>query len=194
MDKNLLRKKLINKRKLLQNDIKLFNHNTLQLQENIINSSLFQTANILCNYAATTTEIPTQHISEQAFILNKTILFPRCDKQQKGIMDFFVCKNFQDLENGSYGILEPKISCQYYDTEKLNNVKTLILVPALAFTNKGYRIGYGQGFYDRYLAKIPQAISIGITLIALLDDEIPLEPWDLPVHYLATEQGIINLR
>lgn len=194
MDKKILRKKLIDKRKLLQNNIKEFTYNTLKLQENIINSSIFQNANILCNYAATETEIPTKNISEQAFILNKTILFPRCDKQQKGIMDFFVCKNFQDLESGSYGILEPKLYCQHYEAEQLNNTNTLILVPALAFTNKGYRIGYGQGFYDRYLAKIPQAISMGITLTALLDDEIPLEAWDLPVHYLATEKEIIKLR
>ncbi len=194
MDKKIVRKNLMEKRKILQKDTHNYINNTLKLQENIINSPLFNSAKIICNYASTETEIPTTRISEQAFTQKKILLFPRCDKTQKGIMEFFACQSFQDLESGYYGILEPKNSCPQYKTEELNNADTLIFVPALAFTHKGYRIGYGQGFYDRYLAKIPQAISIGITLSALLDDTIPLESWDMPVHYLATEKEIIKLR
>ena len=193
MDKKILRQKLIEKRKILQSDTNNFTNNTLKLQDNIINSSLFNSAKIICSYASTNTEIPTTIINEQAFSLKKIILFPRCDKKQKGIMNFFACNSFQDLESGYYGILEPKISCPLYQTTILNNSETIILVPALAFTSKGYRIGYGQGFYDRYLAKIPQAIRIGLTLSSLLDDTIPLESWDLPVHYLATEKEIIKI-
>ena len=74
--------------------------------------------------------------------------------------------------------------------EMLNSPKTLVLVPALSFSPEGYRLGYGQGFYDRFLAKIPQAATVGIALSALISKEIPTEPWDLPVKYLATENGV----
>lgn len=189
MDKKILRKLLTEKRNALHAD-KSFSTLCFNLQNNIINHTLFQSAKIICTYAPTKSEIDVNLIAKTAWEQGKTVLYPRCSKTEKGRMNFYTCENFSDLEEGAYKILEPKSSCLLFDENLLNSPDTLILVPALAYSDTGYRLGYGQGFYDRFLAKIPLAASMGITLSALISQDISIEPWDKAVRYLATEKGI----
>ena len=67
-----------------------------------------------------------------------------------------------------------------------------MIVPALAFSEKGFRLGYGKGFYDRILQKF-KGTSIGVTFDALVLPEIPHEDHDCPVHCVITEKRVINL-
>lgn len=189
MDKKTLRKLLTEKRNMLYTSDN-FSTYCFHLQNNIINHELFQTANSICTYAPTKTEIDVNTISKTAWEQRKTVLYPRCSKTEKGIMNFYVCNSFSDLERGAYGILEPKNSCPCWDEFRLNSPNTLVLVPALAYSADGYRLGYGQGFYDRFLAKIPLAASMGIAFSPLISQDIIVEPWDKAVQYLATEEGV----
>ncbi len=189
MDKKILRKRLTEKRNALHAD-KNFITLCFNLQNNIINQELFKSAHTICTYAPTKSEIDVNLIAQTAWEQGKTVLYPRCSKTEKGLMNFYACESFSDLEEGAYAILEPKSSCLLFDENMLNFPDTLILVPALAYSDTGYRIGYGQGFYDRFLAKIPLAASMGITLSALISQEIIIDPWDKAVRYLATEKGI----
>lgn len=189
MDKKILRKILTEKRNAVY-AANNFNEFCFNLQNHIVIHTLFQNAKIICTYAPTKSEIEVNLIAQKAWQLQKTVLFPRCSKTEKGRMHFYECKDFSDLEQGAFGILEPKETCSLYEETILNSPKTLVLVPALAFSPQGCRLGYGQGFYDRFLAKIPHAVSLGITLTPLLSNDIPIEPWDKAVRYLATEKGI----
>ncbi|AEB11498.1 5-formyltetrahydrofolate cyclo-ligase [Marinithermus hydrothermalis] len=66
-----------------------------------------------------------------------------------------------------------------------------VLVPGLAFDREGYRLGYGKGYYDRFLATLPpHTLTIGLTAEALVVDRLPRDPWDQPVAFLATETGV----
>ena len=56
------------------------------------------------------------------------------------------------------------------------------MVPALCFDKKGYRLGRGKGYYDRFLALCPQAYKIGVTIGMMSVEELPGDPWDLPMH------------
>lgn len=195
MDKKTLRKMLTEKRNALQADSD-FETYCFHLQNHIINHELFKSSKTICTYAPTKSEINVNDIARTAWEWKKQrkiVLFPRCSKTEKGIMQFYQCDNFSDLEQGAYDISEPKASCPLIDENMLNSPDTLILVPALAYSPEGYRIGYGQGFYDRFLAKIPLAASIGITLSPLISEDIIIEPWDKAVGYLATEKGLQKL-
>lgn len=192
MDKQELRKNLHGLRNALYKNTNEFNALSDAMQNIVINSELFRTAKNICTYAPTKSEADTNKISLQAWKRNKNVFYPLCSKTEKGIMRFYSCKDFSDLETGAYGILEPKQSCTEVSEDFLNSPQTLILVPALSFSRNGYRLGYGQGFYDRFLAKVPLALTMGITFAALLSDAVPVEPWDLAVRYLATEKEILT--
>lgn len=192
MDKKILRKIFTEKRNTLF-EADEFKIHCFNLLNHIVTHSLFQSAKTICTYAPTRSEIDVNSISQKAWEQQKTVLYPRCSKHEKGHMDFYQCRDFSDLEQGAYGILEPKHTCTLYPENILNSADTLILVPALAYSPQGFRLGYGQGFYDRFLAKIPLAISIGITFSALISQDICIEAWDRAVQYLATENGVQKL-
>lgn len=86
-----------------------------------------------------------------------------------------------------YGMLEPDPSSPTVNPERLEAV----LVPGLAFDRQGYRLGYGKGFYDRFLANLtPNVLTIGIVPEALKLENLPIDTWDMPVQYLASELGV----
>ncbi len=91
------------------------------------------------------------------------------------------------LVKHKYGFWEPAPETPKVALEVLDAV----LVPGLAFDPWGHRLGYGQGFYDRFLAQLrPQTLTLGLVPEALVLPELPHDPWDVPVQFLATEQGV----
>ncbi len=91
------------------------------------------------------------------------------------------------LAPGPFGLLEPT-------TPAVDpGVLDLVLVPGLAFDREGYRLGHGKGFYDRFLASVGTE-RVGVVPEALLLPHLPRDPWDVPVNYLATEQGVRRVR
>ncbi|MGM0414990.1 MAG: 5-formyltetrahydrofolate cyclo-ligase, partial [Bacillota bacterium] len=101
---------------------------------------------------------------------------------------------FDDLTEGNYGILEPINSNFKLEPYFLD----LIIVPGLVFSHKGFRIGYGGGFYDRFLAraktKNSDPLKISFVYKEFIIDKIPTNQYDLPVDYIITEEKIINCK
>ena len=71
-------------------------------------------------------------------------------------------------------------------------VPDFLLVPLLTFDRRGHRLGYGGGYYDRTLAGLPRATAIGCAFAAQEVDEVPAGPYDVPLHAIATELGVIR--
>jgi len=69
----------------------------------------------------------------------------------------------------------------------------MILVPGVAFDRRGYRLGFGGGFYDRFLTKVTVA-KVGIAYTALIMKQVPREPFDQPVDFLVSETGLVETR
>lgn len=88
-----------------------------------------------------------------------------------------------------YGMLEPNEACPLFPIEHLQ----LIVVPGIAFDRCGHRLGYGKGFYDRFLARCPHAVAIGLAYrVQLVEDTFP-QTWDVPVQHIFTETGRIGI-
>ncbi|MGF1478418.1 MAG: 5-formyltetrahydrofolate cyclo-ligase [Cyanophyceae cyanobacterium] len=91
------------------------------------------------------------------------------------------------LQIGEYGIQEPHPKLPSLNLTKVD----LILVPAVACDYRGYRLGYGGGFYDRLLSSSKlRAATIGITFDFAYLPQLPTEPWDQKLHQVCTENGI----
>ena len=119
-----------------------------RIAERVTSLYQYKNAKTVMIYASTAIEVDTFEIIERALVDGKRIALPRCIKGTRS-MEFHYISGLDDLERGSFNVLEPKetleIVTDYSDT--------LMIVPALSLDSFGYRLGYGGGYYDRYLAR-----------------------------------------
>ena len=101
-------------------------------------------------------------------------------------LDFHVVADVNDMEVGTYGIREPD---KYAPMPKISS-RSVCVVPALAYDRYGFRLGYGKGFYDRFLADF-DGVSVGITYDGFIADKLPRDRYDLCVDTIITERGVI---
>ena len=101
-------------------------------------------------------------------------------------LDFRLVTDVDDMESGTYGIREPS---RCASVPKISS-STVCVVPALAFDRHGFRLGYGKGFYDRFLADF-DGVSVGVTYDGFIADELPCDGYDLCVDMIITEGGVI---
>ena len=116
----------------------------LALTERLLQHPFYQEAKVIATYLSFPHEFQTQELIEQALKDGKKVLIPKT--YPKGRMEFVVY-NPQQLAKTSFGLLEPQGDLEVVEPSQID----LIHVPGLAFTTEGYRIGYGGGYYDRYL-------------------------------------------
>ncbi len=132
------------------------------------------------------TEIDTLPLAKSALSAGKKVAFPVT--QENGRMEFRLVENLDsDLIDGRFGIPEPAPTCPLFD--KRGRSSALILVPALAFDREGYRLGYGKGYYDRYLEDFI-VTSVGLVYHDFIADRLPRGRFDQAVDLLVTEKGV----
>ncbi len=132
-------------------------------------------------------EIETRSIIERAWQEGKEVSVPKCYPDQKKMI-FYVISSFKQLEKVYFGLLEPITS----ETKPIESDHIdLMIVPGVCFTETGFRIGYGGGYFDRYLAEYQQQ-TISLLYECQLLTELPLESFDVPVQKLITENRIIE--
>ena len=140
-----LRKQVLQEMKAISQEQKQFIDQTLT--ERLLHHPFYQEAKVIASYLSFPHEFQTQELIEQALKDGKKVLIPKT--YPKGRMDFVVYDP-QQLVKTSFGLLEPQGDLEVVDASQID----LIHVPGLAFTTEGYRIGYGGGYYDRYLKHI----------------------------------------
>jgi len=117
----------------------------------------------------------------------KRIVVPFCHPESR-VLTPCLLGGFAELETGHYGIREPK-------AERLRPVPLeeidAVLIPAVAFDRQGRRVGYGGGYYDRFLPEIPRAARIGAAFACQIVTEIPPDPHDVPADRIVTEDELI---
>lgn len=132
-------------------------------------------------------EVETTGLLEGLLNSGKQVCAPVVDTEPLGLTPRRIQSPRTELVRHPYGMLEPNATCPIFPTEHLQ----LIVVPGIAFDRKGYRLGYGKGFYDRFLVKCPQAVTIGLAYqVQLVEDTFP-QAWDVPIQHIFTETGVI---
>ena len=144
---------------------------------------------MLLGYAALPEEIQTDGVLRLALAEGKALYLPRC-LNDAGQMAFYRVQALEDLESGSFGVREPSLAALQYNMDL--DGQALCLVPGLCFDNKGYRLGYGKGYYDRFLAKFRGA-TLGLCYNDFLPDCLPVGDYDKPaIRDKAREAGLDN--
>ena len=150
------------------------------LTERILQHPFYQEAKVIASYLSFSHEFQTQELIEQALKNGKKVLIPKT--YPKGRMDFVVY-NPQQLVKTSFGLLEPQGNLEVVDASQID----LIHVPGLAFTTEGYRIGYGGGYYDRYLEHF-SGHTLSTVYPCQIQDFIS-ENHDIPVEEVLIDEG-----
>ena len=157
--KKKLRQKALSQRKLLPIGIK--REKSKKIVDSIINSDEYKTNNVFFAYAALEDEVNIDEFIIQALADNKKVFLPRVKKDS---MNFYQIESLSDLENGNFNVREPKTYCNESEKDsEINKTEQIVVyTPGVAFTFKGERMGYGKGYYDRFFAKYPKLLKIGV--------------------------------
>ena len=176
--KSKLRKQVLHEMKAVPQKQKIAMDQALT--ERFLNHPVYREAKVVATYLSFPHEFQTQGLIEQALKDDKKVLIPKT--YPKGRMEFVVYDP-QQLKKTSFGLLEPQGDLKVVDASQID----LIHVPGLAFTTEGYRIGYGGGYYDRYLEHFT-----GHTLSTVYPcqiQEFNLEDHDIPVQEVLIYEG-----
>ncbi len=154
-------------------------------------ASINDCENILCYYPSDN-EVNLVPMYERLFLNARKLYFPKSAKD--GVMDFYRVGSLFGFTEGLFGIKEPKLCTEkmLFDISAVNG-KTVALVPGVLFDKSGNRIGHGMGYYDRYLSCNADIIKIGVTYDEFVLDKIEAKEHDVPMDYIVTENGIIDL-
>lgn len=160
-----------------------------KLQDSFINFDYFKTANTIFAFVSKDIEIDTSKIINIALKENKKIAVPKC-RTEETQMDFYYINSVSDLEKGFYGLLEPNTT----NCEKVCDYSNgVCLVPGLCFDKYGYRLGFGKGYYDRFLLDF-FGLTISLCYSKCVESEVPRGYYDRPVDILITEKYTIDTR
>lgn len=141
-----------------------------------------QEADVILAYCSCGAEPDTRALLQWLLETGRQTALPVCES--KGMMQFYLLQDLADLQTGAYGIPEPTGRVCPVLTDK-----TLCIVPGLAFTADGKRLGQGGGYYDRFLAAHPGLRTMGITYWCRLRETVPCEVHDSKVDVVVTEEG-----
>lgn len=143
-------------------------------------------ADTIFTYVSKAGEVDTLSVITAALANRKRVAAPRCVPDTFD-MEFYYITSLSDLEKGAFGVLEPIV-------EKCARVGdsygcALCIVPGLSFDAQGYRLGYGKGYYDRYLAQF-RGVTVGVSYLGCIQWNLPHGYYDRPVDILITEKYV----
>lgn len=180
-DKKRLRTKILDRRRAIPEEEKR------QLDEALCEALLrlpeFETCRLLLCYYPVRGEIDLLPLARHAWALGKQVAFP-VSHTEDCTLTFHKVGSLDELVAGAYGIPEPRESVPH----ATDFTDALCLVPALSFDRDGYRLGYGKGYYDRFLSEF-HGRSVGLVYSRFLRDRLPRNETDHAVDRILTEKG-----
>lgn len=185
--KNAIRKQVLEVRsKLSDNEVYRLSENIfLNLREN----SFFNNSAYVMIYLDFKQEVKTDFIINYCLEHGKKVYIPICIPETHEICISRIT-NLKELQSGHYGIREPK---EEYIRLSDSNLIDLVLIPGVAFDSVGNRIGFGAGYYDRFMKRLqPKAVKAALAYSFQIVDIVPSNDYDIPADYIVTEKGTIN--
>ncbi|MCM1133651.1 MAG: 5-formyltetrahydrofolate cyclo-ligase [Ruminococcus flavefaciens] len=179
-DKKKLRRHFKEVRKSAESDLK----NSV-ITAKILADEKIRSADTVLLYASFGSEVDTWNIAQNLLFKDVRIAYPKCG--ENNTMTFHIVSELNQLDDAYYGICEPDISLPQPEITD----RTVCIVPALAFTEKGGRLGYGGGYYDRFLAEHPEIYTIGLAYEDCIAESLPLAEYDIKIKSVITEERTI---
>lgn len=144
-------------------------------------------ASMLMVYVSFGSEVMTDDLIRWGWGEGKRVVVPFCRPESR---EMTACRidGFDELETGHYGIRAPKAGRR---RPVSGGEIDVVIVPAVAFDRRGYRVGYGGGYYDRFLPECPNAVKIGAAFACQIIEEIPVGPYDVKMGCIVTEEEIL---
>lgn len=176
-EKAELRKRILDLRSALSNEEQLLKSKIIK--DKLLSLQQYKDNNNILIYADYNNEVFTKDIIEESLRLGKKVACPKV--LSEGIMEFFEIKSLDDLIQGYKGILEPEEKAVFSPDN------ALVIVPGVAFDAKGYRIGYGKGYYDRYLSRHCDYATVALAYKCQIIDCVPRQINDRKVDIIITE-------
>ncbi|OGS22671.1 MAG: 5-formyltetrahydrofolate cyclo-ligase [Elusimicrobia bacterium RIFOXYA2_FULL_39_19] len=155
----------------------------------VLNSNEFKQAKKVMFFMSFRSEVSTLPMINKARKMKKTVVLPKVQtKPQKKMLSIIIKNMKNELVFGKYNILEPKSKDNVINPEEID----LVLVPGLAFDKTGRRIGYGGGYYDAFLKKVPFKKRIALAYSEQIAAKIPVTAKDLRMSKIITEKGALK--
>lgn len=188
LSKANIRKKMIADRK------KMTHEQVEALSDIIINKvkkiPIYNKSKTVMVYLSFGNEVDSKKLIEDCLKSGKRVLVPFCQKDGMKLIPTEIKDMESDLVTDDMGYIQPrKDSIKPVDTEEID----LIVLPGIAFDRKGFRVGFGAGYYDRFLGKLNFSIpTIGVAYdFQMIESFINMESYDIPVDYVITEERIV---
>lgn len=148
----------------------------------------FMEAKVVASYIAKADEVQTSGIVAASLAAGKTLIVPRADPES-GSLSFAPIGSMAELTRGHFGVLEPRIGA----LEVPLDTADAVVVPVVAWDERGHRLGYGKGYFDRALSANPRPLRVGLALEAQRSARLPQAPSDVPLDIIVTEERVIRL-
>ena len=196
MDKNEIRKQQTGKRDSLGKDERI--QLSERISEWLFSMEEYCLADTVLSYASFRSEVITDEINRRILSDGKALYLPRTFWEKKEMVFFRVQDPDRELEPGTMGIREPVTSLPPFDpgsvsSERIEKGRVLVLMPGVAFDKDGNRLGYGGGFYDRFLSAYRFLSDHAILLAYGIQrtESIPAGPDDMRPKFILTESGVV---
>ena len=182
--KNQLKESILEKRNSLSKQEIL--EKSKKIENKLLNLEHFKKSKTIMFFVSFNSEVNTHNMIKKLFKY-KIVVVPKVVQHE---IEPSVIIDFDNLiPAGKFGILDPIEAMK----TAYKNIG-LVLVPGIAFDKQGHRIGYGFGYYDKFLKKVPKAIKIGLCFDFQVVDKIPREEHDVPVDLIVTEERVLECR
>ncbi len=152
---------------------------------------VYRRARSLLVYVSFRSEVQTRGLIQAALADGKVVLTPKVQRRPKGLLACRIRRFPEDLQPGAYGILEPAPdTSEVWPPQEID----LVIVPGLAFDRQGTRLGYGGGYYDRFLAgPASGAVAAGLAFAEQVVDTLPVDPLDRSLDLVVTDRGVLRV-
>ena len=162
-----------------------------RIQDLLFEVPEFQSSSMIMFYVSFRSEVQTHRMIEEALAIGKKIVVPAVSSVREEL-DLLALCDLDDLKPGAYGILEPTARADQVPPENLD----LVIVPGLVFDPRGFRLGYGKGYYDKLLKRLrPDVPTIALAYDFQVVERIQaIEYHDVAVNSIVTEKRVILCR
>lgn len=158
-----------------------------KIQHNLFNLKEYKKSNFIFTFIGTQEEVDTHNIIKHSIDNGKRVGVPITLPKERKLLVSEIYDFHKELEMGFYNILTPK---KEFIREVSPSIIDLVIVPGLVFSKEGYRVGYGGGYYDRFLRYL-DVLKVGVCFHMQLQDEVPVGKYDIPVDIVVTDEEIV---